>query len=115
MDELKLIERSIEMFPNDPRTYRNAVAILYDGIQAGRSELHEANRELRKKIAGAIRRQISIGTAESLNDTYYKSLLADAKVDFDAYCQYIERDREPRRRFYLPRRKILKTVAEDLQ
>lgn len=115
MDELKLIERSIEMFPNDPRTYRDAVAILYEGIRNGRTEFHAENKELRKKISGAIRRQINASAVESLTDTYYKSLLADARVDFDAYCQYIERDREPRRRFYLPRRKILKTVADDLQ
>ena len=115
MDEVRLIEKSIEAHPDDPVVYRDAVAILYDGIQRGKAELHEANRELRKKISGAIRRGTSVRAVELLNDTYYKSLLADAKVDFDAYCQYIERDREPRRRFYLPRRKILKTVAEDLQ
>ena len=116
MDELKLIERSIEMFPNDPRTYRDAVAILYEDIQAGKTELHEANRELRRKISGAIRRcSGNMRAVESLNDTYYKSLLTDAKVDFDAYCQYIERDREPRRRFYLPRRKVLGKIAADLQ
>lgn len=115
MDELKLIERNVEMFPNDPRVYRDAVAVLYDGIQRGDDSLHAVNRELRRKISGAIRRQTTASAVESLNDTYYKSLLADAKVDFDAYCQYIERDREPKRRFYLPRRKILKTVAEDLQ
>ena len=115
MDELKLIERSLELFPNDPVVYRDALAVLYDGIQAGKTELHDVNKELRKKISGAMKRQITAKGVESLNDTYYKSLLADARVDFDAYCQYIERDREPRRRFYLPRRKILKTVAEDLQ
>ena len=115
MDERKLIEKSIERYPDDPHVYRDAVAILYEGIQGGKEGLHEANRELRKKISGAIRRNTDVRAIESLNDTYYKSLLADAKVDFDAYCQYIERDREPRKRFYLPRRKILKTVAEDLQ
>ena len=114
MDELKLIDRSIELHPDDPAVYRDAVAILYDGIQKGK-DLHGANRELRKKISGAVRRRTDVRGIESLNDTYYKSLLADARVDFDAYCQYIERDREPRRRFYLPRRKILKTVADDLQ
>lgn len=116
MDELKLIERSIALHPDDPGVYRDAVAILYDEIQSGHPELHEANRELRKKISGAIRRCAGdVRNVEILDDTYYKSLLTDAKVDFDAYCQYIERDREPKKRFYLPRRKILKTVAEDLQ
>lgn len=115
MTELERIQRYVIQNPDDPGVYRDAVAILYDEIRGGKAELHEANRELRKKISGAIRRSGNMRAVELLNDTYYKSLLADAKVDFDAYCQYIERDREPRRRFYLPRRKILKTVAEDLQ
>lgn len=115
MDELKLIEKSIERYPDDPHVYRDAVAILYEGIQGGKEGLHEANRELRKKISGAIRRNTDVRAIESLNDTYYKSLLADAKVDFDAYCQYIERDREPRKRFYLPRRKKLLKVVNAFQ
>ena len=116
MNEIELIRRNIEIHKDDPIVYRDAVAILYDGIQNGREELHAENKELRKAIGSAIRRQAgNIRSVEMLDDTYYKSLLIDAKVDFDAYCQYIERDREPRKRFYLPRRRVLKRVAEDLQ
>ena len=115
-NDLAIIAKNLAWRPDDPNVYRDALAIYWDRIQSGMPQFHEQNRELRKKISAAIRRnQGNIGVLERLNDTYYKSLLADAKVDFDAYCQYIERDREPRRRFYLPRRKILKTVAEDLQ
>ena len=116
MNEAELIRRNIELHPNDPLVYRDAVAILYDGIRNGKDGLHAENRELRKKIGVAIRNcGGNYKAIESLNDTYYKSLLADAKVDFDAYCQYIERDREPKRRFYLPRRRVLGKVAADLQ
>ena len=116
MTEIEKIWMYVELHPNDPMVYRDAMALLYEGIQDGQDELHAVNKELRKKISGVIRRVGGdVRALESLNDTYYKSLLADAKVDFDAYCQYIERDREPRKRFYLPRRKILKTVAADLQ
>ena len=38
-----------------------------------------------------------------------------APVDFDSYCQYLEWNREASKRFYLPRRKQLKPVAEALQ
>ena len=34
---------------------------------------------------------------------------------FDRYCIYLEWDREPKKRFYLPRRKVLKVVADDMQ
>lgn len=53
--------------------------------------------------------------AEQFRQLYKKTLLMAAPVDFDSYCQYIEWNREPGKRFYLPRRKQLKPVAEALQ
>ena len=38
-----------------------------------------------------------------------------ATTDFDSYCQYLEWNRAPNKRFYLPRRKQLKVVADALQ
>ena len=116
MNELEIIKRNIELRPNDPLIYQDALAILYEGIQNGRTEYHEANKELRKKISHAIRKLAENERAvEVLNDTYYKSLLIDAPVDFDAYCQYIEKNRDVRKRFYLPRRKQLLPVVNSLQ
>lgn len=115
MTERELILKNVELHPDDPLVYKDAVAIIYGHTQAEDVAWHGFNKEFRKSIGSAIRRAKSVRAAESLNDTYYKSLLADARVDFDAYCQYIERDREPRRRFYLPRRKVLGKIAADLQ
>jgi predicted phage terminase large subunit-like protein len=53
--------------------------------------------------------------AEKYRQLYKKTLLMAAPVDFDSYCQYLEFAREPSKRFYLPRRKQLKPVAEALQ
>ena len=53
--------------------------------------------------------------AEQFRQLYRKTLLMAAPVDFDSYCQYIEWNREPSKRFYLPRRKQLKPVAMALQ
>ena len=53
--------------------------------------------------------------AEQFRQLYKKTLLMAAPVDFDSYCQYLEFSREPSKRFYLPRRKQLKPVAEALQ
>ena len=44
-----------------------------------------------------------------------KTLLFDAPYDFDAHCRYIEWNRDPDKRFYLPRRFRLYRVAEHLQ
>jgi len=116
LNEIELIRRSIELHPEDPSVYRDALAILYDGIEAGRTELHKENRELRRKIGVLLRRpELPMSTLDRLNDTYWKSMLVDAPVDFDAYCQYLEKNRDPRKRFYLPRRKQLLPVVNGIQ
>lgn len=48
-------------------------------------------------------------------DLYYRALLLLAPHDFEAYLIYMEKDRAPEKRFYLPRRKTLKVVVQDLQ
>ena len=53
--------------------------------------------------------------AEKYRQLYKKTLLMAAPTDFDSYCQYLEWNREAGKRFYLPRRKQLKPVAEALQ
>ena len=53
--------------------------------------------------------------AELYRQLYQKTLLLAAPSDFDSYCQYLEWNREAGKRFYLPRRKQLKVVADALQ
>ena len=53
--------------------------------------------------------------AEEFRQLYRKTLLMAAPYDFDSYCQYLEWNREPSKRFYLPRRKQLKPIAMALQ
>lgn len=52
--------------------------------------------------------------ADALN-LYYRTHLFDAPYNFDSFCLYIEKDREPKKRFYLPRRKQLLPCALALQ
>lgn len=54
------------------------------------------------------------GSVEAYN-LYKKTLLYDAYDNFDSYLLYIEFERKPEKRFYLPRRKQLKIVVDDLQ
>ena len=65
-------------------------------------------------------RKVSAQNAKAQGDTknfeiYKKALLFDAPSDLDAFCMYIEWEREPNKRFYLPRRKQLKKVVTELQ
>jgi predicted phage terminase large subunit-like protein len=72
---------------------------------------HRANKTLRSVSA---RYAAETGSPDffTLNK---KTLLFDAPYDFDAHCRYIEWERDPDKRFYLPRRPRLFPVAQELQ
>lgn len=53
--------------------------------------------------------------AKEFFDLYEKTLLLAAPYDFDSYLRYLEKNRAPEKRFYLPRRKVLKPLVDDLQ
>ena len=46
---------------------------------------------------------------------FYKILKAESPFLFESYIFFMERRRHPTKRFYLPRRKTLKVVVDDLQ
>ena len=61
---------------------------------------------------------ISLGNvpdAQKVMGLHKRILLAAAQDDFDSYIQYLEWDREPEKRFYLPRRKQLRPLVDALQ
>lgn len=53
--------------------------------------------------------------AHKLFDLHKRELLELAPYDFDSYLLYMEWDREPEKKFYPPRRKVLKQVVDALQ
>ena len=72
----------------------------------------EYSAEIRRKCAELIK---SGAAGRRGLDLYKRTLLFEAPYNFDAYCRYIEWNREPTKRFYEPRRKQLKMVADELQ
>ncbi len=91
---------------------------LSDAFEAVRL-LEKEDFELAHRYSKDIRK-ISAQNAKAQGDPknfeiYKKALLFDAPSDLDAFCMYIEWEREPNKRFYLPRRKQLKKVVTELQ
>ena len=116
MTEGERIRRYIESRGDDPSAYADGVAVAYDGIMRGDEGLRAENKWIRKKISEAMRRNAGkYGILERLNDTYWKSVLIDAGVDFDAFMLYLEKNRKPDEKFYVPRRKILRPITEAFQ
>lgn len=137
MTEREKIERYVAARPEEPQAYQDALALYKAGMdRAGDNVLevyggdgevlrrvradqdwHDANKAIRAKLSGAMRKMAAEGKPglERMNELYYQSLLIDARVSLDAYMLYIERNREARKRFYVPRRKQLLQVVDLLQ
>lgn len=72
---------------------------------------HKLNKTVRNESA-----KIAVQNNSTKHlELYKKSLLFDAPHELDAYLQYVEFDREPESKFYLPRRKQLLQVVQALQ
>lgn len=116
MTEAELIRASIERHPDDPRVYVDSLAVIYGHTQNKELEWHEINKDVRKKVSEAMRRnQYDRNKLEKLNDTYWKSMLVDAPVDFDCFNIYLEHKIPPEKKIYQPRRKVLMPFVEALQ
>ena len=71
------------------------------------------SEKISERIPEAAKKDLAL--ARNLMVLHRRTLLSAATYDFDSYIQYIEWDREPQKRFYLPRRKTLKQIVDALQ
>ncbi len=74
------------------------------------------NLEIRKRINVMLPNQsLMINERKRLLKKYWQTFLYAAPYDFHSYLLYMEKDREPQKRFYQPRLKVLRSVVRDLQ
>lgn len=111
MDIHVLVEKAFQRDLSDPSALSDAFDTLRLLEPEDFSLAHKRNKEVRRLSAKFAAEQKSLRMFE-LNK---RSLLFDAPYDFDAHCRYIEWNREPSKRFYIPRRKQLLRVAKALQ
>ena len=124
----KLIERVIAL--DDVGAWRDAFTLCRQMINEGAVEIctpggmlisEEKNPENIKKaldygrqIRKQLNRKLKAGDASG-EQLYWNLLLMAAPYDFDSYCRYIEKEREPSKKFYEPRRRQLYQLAVALQ
>lgn len=72
---------------------------------------HVRTSDIRRLATGHIRNGGGIRAVE----LYFKCHLFDAVESFDSYLIYMEKNREQKKQFYLPRRKQLKQVVDAMQ
>ena len=111
MEIHKLVEKAFKRDLSDPSALNDA----FDALRLLEDEdfalAHEKNKEVRRLSAKYAKEQNSMKMFE-LNK---RSLLFDAPYDFDAAIRYAEWDREPKKKFYMPRRKQLLPVVQAMQ
>lgn len=83
---------------------------VYDEINFAHA--HNFSKKIRSAASAMIRDGVAVDT---MHDLYYRTHLFDAPHFFDSFCLYIEKDRDPKKQFYMPRRKQLLPCTEALQ
>ena len=111
MDIHTLVDKAFKRNLSDPSALNDA----FDTLRLLEPEdfilAHEKNKEVRRLSAKYAKEKNSMKMFE-LNK---RSLLFDAPYDFDAAIRYAEWDREPKKKFYMPRRKQLLPVVQAMQ
>ena len=93
-----------------------AVVNLRDALpQDKRFDAYKYSGELRSVCAAMMGKMKTGEDVAKVYDIISRTYLFEARDVFDSYCIYLEWNRAPEKKFYQPRRKVLKTVANALQ
>ena len=106
------IIQEIKRHPDKADAYDDLFQLARNIEHTNFYEAHALNAELWKMLVESIQKRINV---IELFEVYRKTLLFDAPHYIDSYLQYLEINREPNERFYLPRRKVLKQAVDALQ
>jgi predicted phage terminase large subunit-like protein len=105
--------------PTEAQVYEDwfqAVVNLRDALsQDKRFDAYKYSGELRSVCAAMMSKMKTGKDVAKVYDIIGRTYLFEAKDVFDSYCIYLEWNRAPEKKFYQPRRKVLKTVANALQ
>lgn len=115
----QILEKIAEKIKKEPYAYRMFEDLYYmcretmkEDISLGVEYLKWLSAECEKAICNP---DLTEKQVQELFGLHKRVLLAAAPYDFDSYLLYIEWNREPKKKFYPPRRKVLKQVVDALQ
>lgn len=111
MEIHELVDRAFRRDLSDVSALNDAFDSLRLLEETDKEEAHRRNKEVRRLSAKYAKERTDVKMFE-LNK---RALLFDAPYDFDAAIRYAEWDREPKKKFYMPRRKQLLPVVQAMQ
>lgn len=112
---LEKIFEKIKRQPKDILGYEDLYHMCLSNIGEDNSLAVEYLKKLSDTIEEVMPKLDDIELLQKLFGLHKKVLLGAAPYDFESYILYIEWDREPDKRFYPPRRKVLRQVVNALQ
>lgn len=121
MDLFVLIKKCEELLQSEYVKFQNLsdyFELLRNLYKTNKKIAIQKNKKVQKisaKMSAMYSSEGNIENAKHFYELRKKSLLFAAYDDFDSYLLYVEWNREPSKKFYQPRRKVLKVVVDDLQ
>lgn len=112
---LEKIFEKIKRHPGDILGYEDLYHMCLSSIGEDNNLAVEYLKKLSDTIEDVIPKLDDIELLQKLFGLHKKVLLGSAPYDFESYILYIEWDREPDKKFYQPRRKVLRQVVNALQ
>ena len=111
---LKGIKNYIQKNP-EVEAYRDYFDALRLLGKEDKKASYKHNLWLRKETERLVKERDKPSDVINFYELNKKTYLYAAQDDFDSYCIYLEWEREPQKRFYQPRRRILYPLVKDLQ
>lgn len=112
---LEKIFEKIKRHPKDILGYEDLYHMCLSNIGEDNNLAIEYLKKLSDTIEETMPKLDDIELLQKLFGLHKKVLLGAAPYDFESYILYIEWDREPDKKFYPPRRKVLRQVVNALQ
>lgn len=112
---LKAIKSVIDKKPTEFEAYQDYFDTLRLLGKEDKAKSFEHNLWLRGETARHVMQGKDPSEIAKFYELNKKTYLYMAQDDFDSYCLYLEWNREPHKRFYQPRRRVLFPLVRDLQ
>lgn len=111
------IRQAIEKEPHSATGYQDLLSVYRELIKTEQGAAVEGLKWLSERLEGEILEVVrgDVDTARKMATVHRGALLEAAPYDFDSYCLYLEYNRDPDKKFYQPRRRVLKVLVDDLQ
>ena len=115
MAELTNRQIIARLLKSDLSNYENLAALLSMAI-----DILPEDKEISKKVAEKVKflaMRLTNSGREEFYELYLNALLflAQSHMDFDSYLLYVEKERDPEDRYYLPRRNKLHWLVQKMQ